>query len=325
MPRDEGHVLGVDGGGSATRCVIAHTSGRVVARGSGGPSNHLTVGLEEAAGAIKEAVEGASEMCGVRRFRAACLGLAGVDRPSGREAVRSKLSKVLPCEELIIVSDAAAALAGATGCRPGVAVIAGTGSIAYGLNEQGESARSGGWGWMVGDEGSGYDIGRKAITASLRAQDGRAPPTGLVDKLKTRLGLADIGELIDRIYPLKMGSQEVSALAPLVGEAAGEGDLVAEGILREAGAELGLAALSVIRRLRLKGGFTVAFTGGVFRMGPVKESFEEAIKGEATDCLISPPRFEPAVGSALIALQSLGIEVDDGLLTRLEDSLKVGV
>jgi len=323
LVEDEGFVLGVDGGGSGTRCVIAHFSGRVLARGEGGPSNPLTAGFDAAADAIKEAVNEAARRCGVRRFRASCMGVAGTDRPSGREALRTRLSD-LETGKLIIVSDAASALAGATGCRLGVAVVAGTGSIAYGVNERGETARAGGWGWRLGDEGSGYDIGRSAITAALRAHDGRGAPTSLAEKVRATLGLGDLNGLIDRVYMEGIGSGEVAALATIVGEAAEEGDGEAIKILERAGKELGLAAASVIRKLGLEGGFTVATTGGVFNLGePLRSSFEVVVRRSAAGCSISPPLFEPAVGSALLALRELGVDVDEGLLERVEESYKV--
>jgi N-acetylglucosamine kinase-like BadF-type ATPase len=319
LVEDECHVLGVDGGGSGTRCVIADLSGRILARGTGGPSNPLTVGTDEAAKAIAEAIQEASMCCGVERFRVACMGVAGTDRPSGREALRSRLSS-LGAYSLSIVSDAEAALAGATGCGPGVVVVAGTGSIAFGVNGRGETARAGGWGWRLGDEGSGYDIGRRALTAALRAHDGRTRPTSLTGKLEAAIGLEDMSELIDLVYVEGLGTIEVASLAALVGEAAGEGDAEAIRILEEAGVELGLAASSVVRRLCLEGEVVVP-TGGVFNLGePLRSSFERALMRDAPGCRIEEPRFEPAVGSALLALRDLGVEIDEALLGRVRAS-----
>ncbi len=161
------HVLGVDGGASGTRCVIAHASGELLGRGTGGPSNPITVGVEAAADAITEAVNEAIESCGVGRFGVACMGIAGAMRPPVLGALRSRLS-TLDVERLEIISDAVIALAGATGCRPGVVVIAGTGSIAYGENEGGETARAGG-----GAGGSGT---RAAATTSAAGLS--SPPSG---------------------------------------------------------------------------------------------------------------------------------------------------
>ncbi len=320
MADDERYVLGIDGGGSRTRCMIANLSGRLIARGNGGPSNPLTVGIDVAVNSILKAVDKASRRCGIRHFLAACMGVAGTDRPSGRGALRSRLSN-LNIGKLRIVSDAVAALAGATGCRPGVVVVAGTGSIALGINEGGETARAGGWGWRLGDEGSGYDIGRRALTAALRAYDGRISNTSLTKKVRSALGLGDLSELIDHTYMSGMEIMDIADLSTLVGEAASEGDGEAIKILEEAGRELGIAALSVIRRLRLSGGFTIALTGGVFTLGEtLRASFEEVVRRRASECCIIQPRFEPAVGAVLLALQELGVAVDEGLLDRVEAS-----
>jgi len=319
---DNVYVLGVDGGGSLTRCVVADLSGRLLARGIAGPSNPMTGGVEASVEAIIKAVEAAASRCGVRRFGAACLGVAGVERPYGRDAIRRGFAARGLSERLLVVSDAAAALAGATGGEVGVVVVAGTGSIAYGVNAEGETARAGGWGWMVGDEGSGYDIGRRAMAAALRAYDGRGEPTMLAEKVKGALNLGDFRELVDRLYVTGMKGNEIASLAPTVAEAAERGDDVAAHILRGAGVELGRAAVAVIRRLRLRGRFTVAQTGGVFQLGgPIRAAFEETVRRAARECIIAPSRFEPAVGAALLALRELGVETDEPLLRRVEVSV----
>jgi len=315
------HVLGVDGGASGTRCVIAYASGELLGRGTGGPSNPITVGVEAAADAITEAVNEAIESCGVGRFGVACMGIAGAMRPPVLGALRGRL-ETLDIKKLEIKSDAIIALAGATGCRPGVVVIAGTGSVSYGENEGGETARAGGWGWRLGDEGSGNYIGSRALIAAVRSHDGRGPLTILAEKVKTALGLTDMSELIDRVYLGDMGVADVSALAALVGEASEEGDREAIRILEDAGAELGAAALTVARKLGLSGDFIVAPTGGAFNLSILKASFDEVVKQCATQCCIISPRFEPAVGATLLALKELGINVDEGLLGRVEASYK---
>jgi len=321
---DEGCVLGVDGGGSQTRCAITNLSGEILGKSIAGPSNPLTVGVEAACKSITQGIEEATRNCDdtIRRFKAACLGVAGVESPHGREVLRRKLTALDFADMLLIVSDATAALAGATGCGVGVVVISGTGSIAYGVDSEGGTARAGGWGWMVDDEGSGYDIGRKAMAATLRAYDGRGEPTTLADKVKSVLGLRDMSELVDRLYVTGMKSHDVAALAPIVAEAAAEGDDVATRILVEAGVDLGLAAIAVVRRLKLREKFIMAQTGGVFRLGePICSTFEQTVRKVAPECNIAPARFDPAVGAAFLALRELEVVVDEPLLQRAEASL----
>lgn len=320
---EEHHVLGVDGGGSRTRCVITSLSGHILARGSGGPSNPLTAGFDGAADAIQTAVEEASRRCGINSFIASVMGLAGTERASTIEALVSQMTR-LDLGELTIIGDAQIALAGATGCRPGVVVISGTGSIAYGENERGETAWAGGWGWRLGDEGSGYDIGHRALIATLRDQDGRGPSTLLTESIRGALGLGNLDDLVDLTYGRNMGSEEVAALAGLVGEAAGEGDNVALRILEGAGVELGVAASAVIGRLGLTGSFTLGLVGGVFKLGSlIRESLERSVRRTAPDCVISRPRFPPEVGAALLALREVGIEFDNGFLDTMDASFEV--
>lgn len=320
---EEHHVLGVDGGGSRTRCVIASLSGHILARGSGGPSNPLTAGFDGAAEAIQAAVEEASRRCGINSFIASVMGLAGTERASTIEALEARLT-LLDLGDLRIIGDAQVALVGATGCRPGVVVISGTGSIAYGENQRGETARAGGWGWRLGDEGSGYDIGHRALIAALRDRDGRGPSTLLTESIRGSLGLGGLDDLVDLTYRGSMGSEEVAALASLVGEAAGEGDNVALRILEGAGVELGVAASAVIGRLGLTGGFTLGLVGGVFNLGSlIRESLERSVRRTAPDCVISRPRFPPEVGAALLALRDVGVELEDGFLNTMDASFEV--
>jgi N-acetylglucosamine kinase-like BadF-type ATPase len=315
-----GHVLGVDGGGSGTRCVIADLSGNLLAKGRGGPANPLTAGADHAAEGIQAAVREASEICRVFAFKASVMGIAGTERPSGIEALEKRLTG-LDYGRLRIASDAVVALAGATGLRPGVVVISGTGSIAYGLNEDGKTGRAGGWGWRLGDEGSGYDLGHKALIAGLRDFDGRGPRTSLSDKIKATLGLGDLSELVDRVYNGGMGSSEVAALAPLVSEAAAEGDEVATGILKKAGEELGTAASAVIRRLGLEGNFPVALNRGIVNIGgALRASLEKTVRRGSPESEFIGLRFTPEVGAALLALRELGVHVDEELLRRVEAS-----
>jgi N-acetylglucosamine kinase-like BadF-type ATPase len=319
VPR--GYVLGVDGGGSATRSVIISTGGEVLATGKAGPSNPITVGAERALANIIEAVDEASARCGVHTFMASRLGVAGTDRSKLRQEL---LDGMRPSYgDTAIVSDAASALAGGTGCRPGVVVIAGTGSIAYGENKLGETARAGGWGWRLGDEGSGYTIGLKAIMAALRAHDGRAPETVLKQKIVSHLGLGSIEDIIDWVYEPGREPRDIAYLVPLVREAEAEGDEAAALVMAEAGAELGFVANAVIRRLGMSGEFLVSLNGGVFKQpSGYIIAFEEVVRREAPECVLIKPRMPPLLGSGLIALRSLGVTVDEALLMRVEKSYR---
>jgi N-acetylglucosamine kinase-like BadF-type ATPase len=309
----------VDGGGTATRAVIVSLDGIVASGGRAGPSNPITVGAERALASITKAVDEAADAAGVHRFLASRLGVAGTDR----SRLRQELLACLPVSygDTAITSDAATALAGATGLRPGVVVIAGTGSIAYGENEAGEHARAGGWGWRLGDEGSGYTIGVNAIMAALSAHDGRGPATSLKEKILGRLGLGSMEEIVDWIYSPGREPRDVAYLVPVVREAEAEGDEAARLVMAGAGAELGLVAGAVIRGLGLTGEFPVSLNGGVFKQPSVYiMAFEEAVRREAPDCALIRPKMPPVLGAALLALRVAGARVDEGLLARMEES-----
>ena len=314
-----GYVLGVDGGGTATRAVIVSMDGEAVSGARSGPSNPITVGAKMALASIRGAVDEAAEAAGVRRFQASRLGVAGTDRSRLREELLAGLPPSYG--DTAIVSDAASALAGATGLRPGVVVIAGTGSIAYGVNQTGEHARAGGWGWRLGDEGSGYTIGVNAIMAALKAHDGRGPGTALAGKILGHLGLGSIEEIIDWVDAPGREPRDVAYLVPLVREVEAEGDEAASLVMAGAGADLGLVAGAVVRRLGLRGEFPVSLNGGVFKQPSVYiMAFEEAVRREAPDCALIRPRMPPVLGSALLALRASGVSVDEELLSRMEKS-----
>ena len=314
-----GHVLGVDGGGSATRCVIMTTGGEALATGRAGPSNPITVGAEKALANILEAIDEASARCGIHEFLASRLGIAGTDKSRLKQELLQGMRGSFG--DTAIFSDAASALAGGTGCRPGVVVIAGTGSIAYGENRLGETAWAGGWGWRLGDEGSGYTIGLKAIMAALRAHDGRAPETLLKEKIVNHLGLDGLDGIIDWVYKPGREPRDIAYLVPLVREAEAMGDETAALVMAEAGVELGLVANAVIRRLGLEGEFPLSLNGGVFKQpsGYIM-AFEETVRREAPECALIKPRMPPLLGSGLLALKAVGVTVDEALLQKVEKS-----
>jgi len=319
------YVLGVDGGGTNTMCIIADREGNILSRGVAGPSNYLVVGERGTKQAIESAVKAAITKCGVQisRFRVACLGMAGAGRPIGCAVIKRIMDELNIADKVLVESDAAIALAGATACGYGVVVIAGTGAIAFGINRKGEERRAGGWGHILGDEGGGYDIGRKAMMAAIRAYDGRGKETTLVSRLINHFKLTTMDKLVERVYVDGMKRNEIAALVPLVAEAAREGDEVARGILEEAGKELGLAATAVIKGLHMENDeFDVAFVGGVFNAGEaILNPFKQTVKMAAPKSRVIPPRFEPAIGAVLKALRAINVKIDDALLESIKVTL----
>src|SRR6185503_1143555 len=233
------YFLGVDGGGTKTHAVIIDARSRVVGEALSGGSNLLRGGLEDALAHIDRAV---SEACAAARISrheisAACLGLAGVNHPIHYHTMKDALDHSLGIQNLKLVTDFRAALAGALDGEPGVVIIAGTGSIAVGVNEAGEEERSGGWGPTFSDEGSAFDIAKRALHAVAGSFDGRSPSTALTDRVCRRLGIASAVDLPGVIYNGDSEPVEIASLAQVVSEAAEAGDQVAQRILAEAGSE----------------------------------------------------------------------------------------
>lgn len=311
-------VLGLDGGGTKTIALVANEKGGVLGRGEAGPANYHTAGLGPASEAIRKAVRDAIDDAGLisSAINAAFFALAGVDRPSDRQVMAGIIGSLgLNCP-LHLDHDASAALAGATSGKPGVVVIAGTGSIAFGEDGQGNRVRAGGYGPLLGDEGSGYDIGRKALIAALRAEDGRSPSTALTQRIKQRFMLDKITDLINLVYgnPAPLQRPQIAALAPMVVEAAQDGDAIAREILRVGGRELGLLAAAVLQQLQWERGTTVpvAGSGGVFAAGNILGlPMHQVIKSAWPQAEIVTPRHTPTYGAVLLALRSLGIHLED--------------
>src|SRR3954469_8377178 len=189
------HVLGIDAGGTKTVCLLADERGLIVSEGRGPGANLQAAGELEVEKVLHQVMETA---LGERTTRpaAVCLGIAGVDREDDRRVVSAIMRRIAPGSRVLVVNDALVALeAGAPGL-PGIVVISGTGSIAYGRNALGAAARAGGWGHVIGDEGSGYWIGRQALAAVVREVDGRGPRTELTDDVLAHFGVPNAAGLI---------------------------------------------------------------------------------------------------------------------------------
>ncbi len=307
-----GYWLGVDGGGTNCRAAIVSGAGDLVGEGRADAANFLRVGLERAVTHIREAVGEACLAAGIElsSIRAACVGLAGVSHPDHHRRMLTALREVLPVSDILLETDARVALAGATGNQPGVVIIAGTGSIACGINSRGRFARAGGWGPTMGDEGSGSYIGRRALEAVVMAYDYRGEPTSMMDPVLRHFGVASPPELPPVIYdsPLEtMG--RIAQLSRIVVDAARAEDRVARHILRDAAVELAKAAIAVIEQLRMEAEtFRIAFVGGVFEAGNlILEPLREAIFRVAPHALVAPPLEAPVIGATRMARALSGI------------------
>jgi N-acetylglucosamine kinase len=213
------------------------------------------------------------------------------------------MDEITPPIALLLTHDAEAALVGGIGRRYGAALIAGTGAIAYGINARGQTRRADGWGYLLGDAGSGYWIGREALRATARACDGRGPQTPLQDAILTELGIGACDELVNRVYASDVKTPQIAALAPTVHAVSRAGDPVAREILCRAGKELGSTLCAVIHGLGMRGQtFETVLLGGVLTAGgPVRDTVVATIRGYAPDASVIRPRNDAAFGAALLA------------------------
>ncbi len=262
------YVVGIDAGGSKTVCQVGDSEGRVVAEARGAGANLQSAGELEVEKVLHDVMTEALACVG-QGPAAVCLGMAGVDRPHDARVMRAILARLCRGSKALVVNDALVALeAGAPGL-PGIVLIAGTGSIAYGRDGRGRAARAGGWGHVLGDEGSGFWLGRQALSAILRAADQRGRETALTGPVMAHFGVARETDLVHPVYEGGMKPKVVAALASIVGAVADAGDAVAMHIVERGAHELAASAASVGRRLGLEATeIPVPLAGGIFHAVP---------------------------------------------------------
>ncbi|MEM0226314.1 MAG: BadF/BadG/BcrA/BcrD ATPase family protein [Thermofilaceae archaeon] len=316
--------VGVDGGATKTLAVAADERGNVIGVHESGPSNYHVVGLDGAVENINTAIRGALAPAGAGSADVVVLGLAGMDTAYDFKLFEEKAVPRIIGRRVYVRHDAEIALVGATLGKPGVIVIAGTGSVAGARNRRGEYARCGGWGYLVGDEGSAFYIACEALRAVLWAFDGRGAQTALTTRILEALGISSPDEILRKLYVEKMSISDVAKLAPIVTELASAGDAVARRIVEEAAKHLALHVVALVDKLSMRGEqpIKVATVGGVFRAGPVilepfKRHLEEQFKVE-----LIKPELPPVAGALLLAYLLDGVEVEGTIVENLRSSLR---
>lgn len=298
--------IGVDGGGTKTHVVVADVSGEVLGEATDGASNPLRVGVETSVGNIFGAIDRACDNARRRRSDVAAIqcGLAGVRRADLRQIIKKRIREISRINKVDVVTDAEIALYGTTEGKEGLVVIAGTGSVCIGQDEKGEVAIAGGWGPLAGDEGGGSGIGRRALQAIAKASDGRGEATKLSQAAVDYFRAGRIDNLSVAIYAPSVDNARIAGFAERVVEAAGDGDKVAIDILKEAGRELGEAAVAVIRQLGVEGdAFPIGQVGSVFKAEElISGPFMDVVSSVAPRCYVAKPRHSPAHAAALIAI-----------------------
>ena len=294
-----GLVVGIDAGGTKTRAFAVDRAGDVVGRGAGGGGNLLS--SPDPQGSIGAAL---AEALGGRNADAIVLSCAGGDRKVDRERGRELLSRVAPAgARLLVTHDAIAALYAGNPAGCGIVLIAGTGSIAYGRNEEGEEDRAGGWGHLIGDEGSAVWCGLEVLRACAHAVDGRGAPTLLVAQLFAELGVTEFTDVLPLLYGRMHPAPAITAATRALAVASSEGDALANDILQRGAAALARAATVVALTLSLPGG-PVYLSGGAFETLPVLQHLLRLeLLGVLPQASVEPVREEPAMGAARMAME----------------------
>lgn len=301
------HFIGVDGGGSKTSAIVVDESMRPLGQAVSGPSNHLRVGIDEAARNVETAIRAAIAASPVEldAVEYTYCGIAGSDHPMHRERVIESLRYLFPRNNFTVDSDARVALTAGIGFDAGIVVIAGTGSVAFGRNEALVEARAGGWGPTLGDEGSGYSIARRGLSAVVRSHDGRGPETLITDLLCTHYGMCDPVDLPYFVYAPTTHADDIALYCRIVFEAAQQGDAVALEIVNREGSELGVMATAVARKLGMTDApFPIAWVGGAFQAGALLLDPMTAVLSEHVPyASLSAARETPVMGAARMAVR----------------------
>jgi N-acetylglucosamine kinase-like BadF-type ATPase len=280
---------------------LAGPDGRVLAEARGPGANLQSTGELHVEKVLHQLITSTTLEAG-QWPAAVCVGMAGVDRAGEASVVRDILTRLLPRCQTVVVNDALVALEAGQPGGPGVVIISGTGSIAYGRNRAGRAARAGGWGYLLGDEGSGFWLGRQALRAVVRSSDGRGPHTNLTPLVLAHYGVAHPQDLVREIYDGRFQPSTVAALAAAVSGAADDGDEFALHLVDTGARELSLAARSVCDQLDLTHG-PVVLAGGMFRAVPrLRHRVIAHLTGRWPGMRVTPLEGEPVAGAVSLAL-----------------------
>jgi len=323
--------VALDSGGTKTLCLVVDGEGRLVGSGSGGGANPNLVGEVTARESVRRAVEQAwARAIAQGRGHDGGPVWAALSGPSTAQA-ESILREVTGATTVQRISESEAAWAGV---RPWigreydlpldivVTVDAGTGSTASGRNRAGDRVTVGGWGWLLGDEGGGFWVGLQGVRAAVYGEDGRGEPTQLAEAIRRTLGLSRLWELVPMVYGSAEGRQRIASLAPVVADVARAGDVVARGILGDAGRQLGTMVVAVVQRLHLEDeAFAVVMFGSVFKAGPaLLGAFRSTVSEAAHRAVPVVARYESVVGTLVSAMACAGVDAAE-VWPRLEADL----
>ncbi len=316
-PVNARYVMGIDGGATKTLAAVLDLETKALHLAHGGPSNEDAVGARAAVQALLQTAEDALNRAAIsaEELGAAVLAVAGTDTEAVAEHVRA-----VRTDTWIVVNDVVGAWATATGAAPGLAAISGTGSNVFGVGSDGRPWRAGGWGHLLGDEGSGFWLGIQSIKAALRDREASGPETALSEAAPAFFEAASVEAVASLVYSKPLTKSEIAGFAIETARLAEDGDAVARALYERGARELGEQITAVIRQTGLQGVFPVGLIGSAFKAGPVfVEPLARAVWECAPEAQVARVEIAPVGGSLLLAARACGREqaLETPELTRL--------
>jgi len=305
-------ILAVDAGGTTCRAALCSKRGEILDYVQGGSCNYHSIGIEKATSTLAGVFACLTPKQGLR-VNCVVLALAGLDTQKDQLLLTMMVRQALDnaniiADRIYLDNDAMLTLKGMVGLKDGVIIVAGTGSIACGIGKDGKEFRVGGWGYRIGDEGSGYSIGKAAITHILRAYDGRDEASGISPAILETMSLCNEEELLNWIYSTQFSVGEIAALAPIIIALAEKGDSQSLRIIKKSGEELGEMTLTVVRKLCLTDiPFQLIMSGGLFGNVIIQQQFVGWITARCRAVQLVIPKDEPICAILCYGLLLLGM------------------
>lgn len=318
-------VLAVDAGGTWCRAALCSKEGQILGFSQGGSCNYHSIGIEKATNTLAMVLSSLTKQQPLQ-VSCAVLALAGLDTKKDRIVLTSIVHNALSAahiaaDHVYLDNDAMLTLKGSVGLNSGVIIAAGTGSIACGIAKDGQEVRVGGWGYRAGDEGSGYSIGKAAVTYILKAYDGRERPSGISTAVLSKMFLADEDELVNWVYSPAYSVQQIAALASVIVRLAEDGDQQAKKIIEHARQELEEMVLTAVRKLGLLSvPFKLVLSGGILQNSIIHQQFIKSIKNKCPGVELAVCKEQPICAIIRYGLMLVGIH-NDKILNRLSKQL----
>ncbi|AIF44218.1 N-acetylglucosamine kinase [Virgibacillus sp. SK37] len=320
-----GYMIGIDGGGTKTEALLADRKGNVIARALAGPTNPNLITVEKLVDTFDVLFTSlqAQFSPSIQQITALFAGISGAGNKQNQQLIKSVIQRFLPNVLIHVEADTVNALYSGTYGKPGIVLISGTGSIAFGINDKLERERVGGWGYLFGDEGSGFDIGRQGVIAALKAYDGRGHPTILLSELYSHFSVSNPQDLIRSIYQAPIPKDTISPLSKIVFQAYRQNDSEAKRILMNVAEDMKAKMITLHKKLFQKTEIVrVILCGGIFQNKDIMPILLEGKLRSYPYLQISIPSIPPVAGSLIGAAVMHSDCVQGEFISNLQKSYK---